>query len=107
MLEDEFIQVSALLNPARGCRVSKRSVDADIILNYYMPSVDVTLPIVQVLFNKYKDKVPNPPRFFDDEVVVVDDSLTVIVPPTEMSRLLRTAGTNSSVAMFSVNVRSI
>ena len=47
LLADEYVQVSALLNPARGCRVTKRSANGDETMHYFIPEFETVLPFVQ------------------------------------------------------------
>ena len=43
LLNDEYVQISAIVNPARGCRVVKRSFENNENLNFFMPSVETAL----------------------------------------------------------------
>ena len=112
LLNDDFIKISALLNPARGCRVVKRSADGETVFNYFMPPVETTLPLVQKIYDKYKNSVPNEPKpvlITDVPVLPQDPEITsivnVVVPQSEMAVLLSTTATNASVAMFSEAVQ--
>ena len=107
LLEDEYVQVSALLNPARGCRICKRTASGSQVLNYFMLPVDTGLPHLQVIYNKYKNTVPNVQKEENNGGNQVNEDFQneVVVPQSSFSLLLQTNATNAGVAMFSLNVR--
>ena len=106
LLSNEYIQISALLNPARGCRVVKRSADGEEILNYFMPNYETTLPMLQTVYINYKNSVPNSPKPMDPVNAAASDSPNIIeVPRSAISVLLQSNATNASVAMFSTALK--
>ena len=70
-----------------------------------MPSVSTTLPLIQTLYNKYKDSVES-----TDISPVASSQNTespIVIPPSEMAELLHTATNNSIVSMFFSEIRGI
>ena len=66
LTQDEYVQLSAFLNPGRGCLNTKRTVSErdGLVTNpntkFFQPPPKNCFKVLQTLYNKYKDVVPNP-----------------------------------------------